>query len=916
MIRGQRHDSTTQRLRKSRPSLPRQQQQQQQKYHRKTSDVTASSLIKYNYRMIDTRSQWKFLVRNICICMMMLLIVRDVGRCCHQNENTATPTSGSTTITYHMIITVHSWTYHKHYNPIPIRRTTRNSPWTYTAVASSSSLLQNRRRRDESHYATAPQRSVEEEMSIDLDTVSDTEALLACYAYLQRKNVLSEWSTTQKRHGRHLQDDDDDDQTIGYFWENLNELRYYNNKMNHNRNINHVVYRQPQILQLSNDTVPSNTGSQNRNNTSATTTSSTTSKRLVPNHRNMTQSGNHPVVKSIEGTGYNYIENFVPGHLYDHSIMTHIDTADYPNHNVVAEVVATKMTTDLRLQQQNTHNNHDEPGTLTPIEMMSSHNNRYHNYNNNNNEQLPMYVNHPENVWDIIEDDDDDDIGIINDMDAPNVPPMYRKNYRIFSDNNNNNNNEYYMNHYNHNDDDTMEVLRFRRRSHRTQQLFHNTTWKEAWYARRWGRHRRRDPHDRGTYHNPIHSHSTRYDSPGTSEHNSRQQQKQEMKLKRRLEEKVRSSNKSRPSTSSTIAATKTIQPPFYSTVPTTTHRPMDGTNDNDNEDENMNQSQLSSTSTSLLFHSQLLSRMEDDVIADAIVTYIRANRKRSIRRKFTNQYRKSFLRQTYDTIVANSRSNSSKTMNHTTANSATVPDIPSSSMIQIPPQQLHHYHPIDDPTWIITSEAEQQRRRSERAKKAYQTRLQNEKLRQQQTNAMNEKMNPIPPFQNDRMPIWNHTDDVVCSYAETSSATPTAAYERMDRFLTSLLDDTAIKLSSVVWNNGNQLKLFHDDVELVLQPRKLSQRKELLLRIMRDLFQLRGMCIPVSTTNLPATSTITNIMNIDAVRQKDSQNDSVSSMDTTTVTGEYKFMTKASVEELGTFILQRIRDRINELEE
>ena len=187
MIMGQRHDSTTQRLRKSRPSLPR--QQQQQKYHRKTSDVTGSSSIKYNDRMIDTRSQWKFLVRNICICILMLLIVRDVGRCCHQNENTATPTSVSTTITYHMIITVHSWTYHKHYNPIPIRRTTRSRPWTYTAVASSSSsLLQNRHRRDESHYATAPQRSVEEEeMSIDLDTVSDTEALLACYAYLQRK---------------------------------------------------------------------------------------------------------------------------------------------------------------------------------------------------------------------------------------------------------------------------------------------------------------------------------------------------------------------------------------------------------------------------------------------------------------------------------------------------------------------------------------------------------------------------------------------------------------------------------------------------------------------------------------------------------------------------------------------------------
>jgi hypothetical protein len=497
-----------------------------------------------------------------------------------------------------------------------------------------------------------------------------------------------------------------------------------------------------------------------------------------------------------------------------------------------------------------------------------------------------MYVNHPSNVWDIMEEDD---IGT-NDIDS-HIPPMYRKNYRITSDSSNQ---EYSMNNYNQNDDDTLEVLRFRQRSRRTQQLFHNATWKEAWYARRWGSRRTSDKRQNPMYYAHDTTNTGSITPPPTITTSSmKSQPKQELKMKRRLEEKLASSSPSRHRTH-TMAATN-ISPPFYTST-TPTHPTVNDPNDH-----------LSTTSMSLLRHSQFISRMDDDAIAEAIVTYVRANRRRSIRRKFTNQHRKSFLLQKHDSIVAQSHGNRNGATNTSTATASIVtePAIPS-SLVQRTAQPIHHYHPIDDPTMIYPSEEERQRRRSEKAKKAYQTRLDNEKLRQQQRNAMNQRNSHDQALSKDRSPYLNHTGALVNSTLDTFSITPVAAYERIDRFLTSLPNDTTMisssnnenRIAPVLWNNIHQLQLFQRDIELVLQPRKLFQRKELLLRILRDVFQARGMCIPVSNTNIPATSLSTG----------------TDSMPSPTTKVEYKFMTKASVPELGCYILQRVRDRINEL--
>ena len=637
-----------------------------------------------------------------------------------------------------------------------------------------------------------PQPQPAEEENIDIETVSDTEALLACYAYLQRKNMLSEWSTSSKTpkngspsdrrgsmdNGQNLLQSGDDE-TMGFFWENLNELRYYNRMMNHNN----VVHRQR---------------IQHRNNETAA--SSSLSTILKTQNRNTTMVP-HPILKSIEGTEYSYIENFVPGMVddFDHSRVLSTDT---DGDVVVAEVMATKMTTTELLLNQ-----------LSPESIESKSRSTV------NNEQLPMYVNHPNNVWDIVEDDD---IGI-DDIDTP----MYRKNYRNECKNDGNNYHQY--------DDETMEVLRFRRRSNRTKHLFHNATWKEAWYARRWGS----DP-DR---------------SPST--HDSltlRQQRRQQIKLNRLLQET--SSNDGRRN-SAGHSSSKTF--PAFDTTPLMTQYEYEDV-------------------TSLL-HSQFISRLEEDVIADAIVTYIRANRKRSMRRKFTNQHRKTFLLEKHYSIVTNSRQ-SGNDSNPTNSTTTTV----SATSSSFPPQQsLHHYHAVDTKT--ITSEEDRQRQRREKAKRAYQTRLENEKRRHQQMNEVHLNTNPTRS-----LPLPYPTN----VFESSGSLTPTAAYERIDCFISSV-SNAATTISSTAstrtipvlfWDNVDQLQLFQSDVELLLFPRTLSQRKELLLRIIRDLFQLRGRCIPIGEGAIGTSS----------------------SMD------EYKFMTKASVPELGSFILQRINNRIIEL--
>ena len=67
---------------------------------------------------------------------------------------------------------------------------------------------------------------------VDLDSVTDAEALLACRAYLQRKNRLSAWKNYQRRKDSlRLASSVGSiyaSESVGYFWENPEELIYLN----------------------------------------------------------------------------------------------------------------------------------------------------------------------------------------------------------------------------------------------------------------------------------------------------------------------------------------------------------------------------------------------------------------------------------------------------------------------------------------------------------------------------------------------------------------------------------------------------------------------------------------------------------------------------------------------------------------
>jgi hypothetical protein len=75
-----------------------------------------------------------------------------------------------------------------------------------------------------------------DEEEVDIDSVSDAEALLAVRAYLQRKNRLGEWTQYKQRKqrreqaARDLQASSWGSDSTGFFWEDPSELKYFNRK--------------------------------------------------------------------------------------------------------------------------------------------------------------------------------------------------------------------------------------------------------------------------------------------------------------------------------------------------------------------------------------------------------------------------------------------------------------------------------------------------------------------------------------------------------------------------------------------------------------------------------------------------------------------------------------------------------------
>lgn len=62
--------------------------------------------------------------------------------------------------------------------------------------------------------------------AVDPDSVTDAEALLACRAYLQRKNRLGAWKDYQRRKESLRQASSSFEEGVGYFWEDPEQLVY------------------------------------------------------------------------------------------------------------------------------------------------------------------------------------------------------------------------------------------------------------------------------------------------------------------------------------------------------------------------------------------------------------------------------------------------------------------------------------------------------------------------------------------------------------------------------------------------------------------------------------------------------------------------------------------------------------------
>lgn len=104
-----------------------------------------------------------------------------------------------------------------------LNRISRSPPYLTAKVPSSSSNDD-----DDDRETETPGTNTED--YVDVDAVTDAEALLACRAYLQRKNRLGSWKDYQRRKeflrqasaiGRTQAPE-----SVGYFWENTEELVY------------------------------------------------------------------------------------------------------------------------------------------------------------------------------------------------------------------------------------------------------------------------------------------------------------------------------------------------------------------------------------------------------------------------------------------------------------------------------------------------------------------------------------------------------------------------------------------------------------------------------------------------------------------------------------------------------------------
>jgi hypothetical protein len=251
------------------------------------------------------------------------------------------------------------------------------------------------------------------------------------------------------------------------------------------------------------------------------------------------------------------------------------------------------------------------------------------------------------------------------------------------------------------------------------------------------------------------------------------------------------------------------------------------------------------------LIPASFLARLavwEEDQLATAMRNYRFANLRRSRRRRRTNQRRRQFL--------------------------AAVPSTSPSASLHPATDPSHstmsrfHYHDDDEisPPKVFSSFLVPQGHQPNPALQALQERRSAQAQRAYQQRVPQSPPKPLlVPNTKVRPPLPGGT------------LTPKEALMATEQLLQS-------QSRARLHENSELLCQLLSMVPIILQPTKLSYRKEILCRVLNHVFDLRGKCIPV-----------------------------VSKQDAT-VTTSYQFMTKASVQVLGTFIMEQIQQRLHEL--
>lgn len=238
------------------------------------------------------------------------------------------------------------------------------------------------------------------------------------------------------------------------------------------------------------------------------------------------------------------------------------------------------------------------------------------------------------------------------------------------------------------------------------------------------------------------------------------------------------------------------------------------------------------------LLASSELNELSDDEIEGAIRTYVRTNQKKSASMK------RSYLKKKKLTQLK-SQQKESFVFQNKDEKSVVTPFLLNSDANENEINML----------------LEAKRKRSERARKAYQTRLNKEKLK--------ESVKPSV----DSVGLRNQSRVMLSLRANGMSVSIKEAVDRIN--------------ASIIWGKYPDA----DDIKTILRPQRLSGRKDLLLEVLNKSLGLRGRCVPVmdgsSKGNLQrfySNATEEDIENC-----------------------EKKFATSSSLQELGMFILYKI---------